>query len=396
VTLQIDISELPDPNARRFEIVERKGIGHPDTICDAVAERFSMALSRFYVERFGFVLHHNVDKVLLWGGAADPRFGGGEVTAPMEIFLAGRATRHFKGVDVPVEGLAIESGRAFLRETFQLLDPERHVKFHCLVRPGSEELVDLFLRRQRDGIWLANDSSIGVGFAPMSGLEQNVLAMDRTLTSPATRREHPAFGEDIKFLALQQGGATTVTIACAFCDRHVADFGDYLGQKAVLATIAARAAGGDAEVTVNGADDADRGSAYLTVTGTSAEAGDDGQAGRGNRANGLITPGRPMTMESVAGKNPVSHVGKLYNLAARAVAETVVHDVADASAVECYLASRIGRPVKEPQLVHLRIETREGRRAADLKSAVEPIVRRHLSGLDTMWRRLLDGSLSIF
>jgi S-adenosylmethionine synthetase len=396
VTLRIDISALPDPDARPFEIVERKGIGHPDTICDAVAERFSMALSRFYVERFGFVLHHNVDKVLLWGGAAEPRFGGGGVTAPIEIFLAGRATRRFKGVDVPVDSLAIESGRAFLRETFHILDPERHVRFHCLVRPGSEELVDLFLKQQHGGTWLANDSSIGVGFAPLSGLEQSVLAMDRALISPAIRREHPAFGEDIKLLALQRGSARTITVACAFCDRHVTDFSDYVRQKADLAEIVASAAGGAAEVTVNGADDPVARAAYLTVTGTSAEAGDDGQAGRGNRANGLITPGRPMTMESVAGKNPVSHVGKLYNLAARGIAESVVQGVADVTAAECYLASRIGQPVSEPQLVHLRIKTRDGSRTAGLQAAIEPIARHHLTALDTTWRRLLEGSLSIF
>ncbi len=396
MTFDLDISALPDPAARPFEMVERKGIGHPDTICDAIAERFSMALSRFYVERFGAVLHHNVDKVLLWGGAAAAKFGGGKIIAPIEIFLAGRATERCKGVDVPVESLAIESGRAFLRETFHMLDAERHVKFHCLVRPGSEDLVDLFLRGGRAGGWLANDSSIGVGFAPLSPVEQSVLAMDRALTAPAMRREHPAFGEDTKLLALRRGDATTITVACAFCDRHVADLDDYMGQKAELAAIVARAAGGDAAVTVNAADDPASGSAYLTVTGTSAEAGDDGQAGRGNRANGLITPGRPMTMESVAGKNPVSHVGKLYNLAAHAIAEAVVREVPDAAAAECYLASRIGSPVAEPQLAHLRLTTRDGRPAAELKPAVDPIVRRHLLGLESLWRSLLEGSLTIF
>ena len=79
--------------ARPVEIVERKGIGHPDTICDALAEELSIALSKFYLERFGLILHHNVDKALLWGGAARAGFGGGEVLQPIELFLAGRATR---------------------------------------------------------------------------------------------------------------------------------------------------------------------------------------------------------------------------------------------------------------------------------------------------------------
>ena len=91
-TLPIESSEV--------EIVERKGLGHPDTICDALAEQLSIALCNFYQERFGLLLHHNVDKVLLWGGIARPAFGGGKVLAPSEIFLAGRATQEFKGVQI--------------------------------------------------------------------------------------------------------------------------------------------------------------------------------------------------------------------------------------------------------------------------------------------------------
>ncbi|HYM03398.1 MAG TPA: methionine adenosyltransferase [Stellaceae bacterium] len=396
MAIDLDVSDLPGLDTPPFELVERKGIGHPDTLCDAIAERFSIALSRFYVERFGAVLHHNVDKVLLWGGAAEPRFGGGSVKEPIEIFLAGRATTRFKGVDVPVESLAIEAGRAYLRETFHTLDPERHVKFHCLVRPGSEDLVELFQRRQRAGVWLANDSSLGVGFAPLSALEESVLAIDRALRDPAVKRAQPAFGEDTKLLALRRGAETAYTVACAFCDRSVADLAGYLEGKAALGALVRHAAGAAAEVTVNAADEPEAGSIYLTVTGTSAEAGDDGQAGRGNRANGLITPLRPMTMESVAGKNPVSHVGKLYNLAARAIAESVVRDVPEVVAAECYLASRIGRPVKEPQLAHLRLRTRDGKPAAELAWEVEPILHAHLAELDTLWRTLLTSAVPLF
>ena len=392
MTSTIELSSMPDPAARPFEFVERKGIGHPDTICDALAERFSLALCRFYVERFGFVLHHNVDKVLLHGGAARPRFGGGEVIEPIEIYLAGRATRRFKGVDVPVQELAIETGRAFFRETFHTLDADRHVTFRCLVREGSEDLVELFSRRQQSGVWLANDSSIGVGYAPLSPLERDVLGIDSLLRSAGVRQNHPAFGEDTKLLALSGSGLTSFTVACAFCDRYVPDLESYLNEKTRLVEMVRDAVGGAAEVTANAADDPDRGSVYLTVTGTSAEAGDDGEAGRGNRANGLITPGRPMTMESIAGKNPVSHVGKLYNYAARSIAESIVRDVPDAEAAECYLASRIGSPVTEPQLTHIRLATREGRPPAELCTSIEPIVRHHLAGLDTLWRTLLDAA----
>ena len=92
------------------EVVERKGAGHPDTICDALAEEFSRNLCREYLRRTGRVLHHNVDKALLCGGAARPAFGGGELLEPIEIHLAGRAVREFKGVKAPVEEIAVELG----------------------------------------------------------------------------------------------------------------------------------------------------------------------------------------------------------------------------------------------------------------------------------------------
>ena len=69
-------------------------------------------------------------------------------------------------------------------------------------------------------------------------------------------------------------------------------------------------------MSINTRDDAARQELYLTAIGSSIESGDEGVVGRGNRANGLISMLRPMSVEGVSGKNPVYHVGKLYNLAA--------------------------------------------------------------------------------
>ena len=67
-------------------------------------------------------------------------------------------------------------------------------------------------------------------------------------------------------------------------------------------------------VSLNTRDNFDTNELYLTVIGSSIESGDEGLVGRGNRINGLISSGRPMSMEGACGKNPVYHVGKLYNL----------------------------------------------------------------------------------
>lgn len=395
--MQLTVTRLegPLPAERPVEIVERKGLGHPDSICDALAERLSRALCRAYVDRFGLVLHHNVDKVLLAGGAARPAFGGGEVLHPIEIYLAGRAIDLFEGITVPIAELAVEESRAWFRENCHAIDPARHVVIHSRVKPGSVDLVELYRRQEKTGVWLANDTSCGTGHAPLSALEAAVLRVERALNSTAFRAAHPESGEDVKVMAVRRDGRTRLTIARALVDRHVADIGDYVRQTRAIAESAAwlarRELGDEVTVDVNAADDIGSGSVYLTVTGLSAEAGDDGEAGRGNRVNGLITPYRPMTMESAAGKNPVTHVGKLYNVVASLVAADVVAEVPGIEAAECYLVSRIGRPISDPAVVEVRIAGP----AQEAREPIDRILARHLAGLPALSRRLVAGEIAI-
>lgn len=395
----VDLLAAPGGDALPAEIVERKGLGHPDSLCDALVEEVSRALSAFYCERFGFILHHNVDKALLRGGAARPAFGGGEVLQPIDLYLAGRATAEYKGVTVPVADLAVEACRGWLRRNLRALDAERHVRIHCLIRAGSVDLAELFERQRRTGVALANDTSCGVGFAPLSQLEAIVLNVERRLNAAAVKQMRPAIGEDIKVMAVRRGAEIRLTVASAAIGRHVAGMDDYLANKAWIAETARAVAGEYSErpvaVEINTADGPSPDSIYLTVTGTSAEAGDDGEAGRGNRVNGLITPYRPMTMESAAGKNPISHVGKLYNIAAGLIAETVVAEIPEAAAAECYLVSRIGQPIDEPQIAEVRLCPRAPRPAAFFAPAVAPIVRRRLAELRELWREILSGAVAL-
>jgi S-adenosylmethionine synthetase len=358
---QLVISPLsgPSPAAAPVEIVERKGTGHPDTICDALAEELSLALCRFYLDRFGIIFHHNVDKALLWGGASRPAFGGGEVVEPIEIFLAGRATLDVRGIKVPIEELVLQTGRRWLAEHFHALDPAGHVKLHPLVRPGSSDLVALYLRQEKTGVALANDTSCGVGYAPLDTLEHIVLAVERHLNAKAVKSAHPEIGEDIKVMGIRDGGGVRLTVACAFVDAHVTDADDYLAKKARVGQLAHETAAGltsdEVQVEVNTGDAPQTGNLYLTVTGTSAEAGDDGEVGRGNRVNGLITPYRPMNMEAAAGKNPVTHVGKLYNIVAGQIAAALVRELAGVEEAHCHLVSQIGQPIQEPGVIDLRL-----------------------------------------
>ncbi len=387
-------------DSQSVEIVERKGIGHPDTVCDALAEELSRALSRYYLEQFGLVLHHNVDKALLWGGVSQSRFGGGAILQPIEIFHAGRATLEHKGVKVPIEQLVKESSTNWLRSHFHALDPDQHIKLHCLIRPGSADLVELYLRQEQTGIALANDTSCGVGYAPMSELERLVLHVEKQLNASDIKSQYPEYGEDIKLMGVRRNNNIDLTVACAFVDRHVRDVEDYVAKKNRLTELVEGTAktitDKNVAVMVNAADDIATGSLYLTVTGTSAESGDDGEVGRGNRVNGLITPYRPMNMEAAAGKNPVTHVGKLYNIVAQRIATRLVAELNEIQRANCYLVSRIGSPIHEPQLIDLQVEITDGVVTDRLKSRIDDIVYIQLSDIYSIRDEIIKGDISVY
>jgi S-adenosylmethionine synthetase len=62
-----------------------------------------------------------------------------------------------------------------------------------------------------------------------------------------------------------------------------------------------------------------------------------------------------MTLEAAAGKNPVSHVGKTYNVAAKEIVDRISKEHPDLKQVYCYLVSQIGAPITEPQAVNIEL-----------------------------------------
>jgi len=382
------------------EVVERKGLGHPDTICDALAEALSRNLCREYRRRFGDILHHNVDKALLSGGRAAPSFGGGTIIAPIDIYLGGRATSKVDDEVLPIKDIAVESSRTWLDAHLHALDAERHVRIHVLIHPGSQDLRTLFSRREVYQGAVANDTSIGVGHAPLSALERLVLAIEKTINGRDRNRQNPGWGEDVKVMGVRHGDKVHVTVACAMIGRYLAHVDDYLREKAAVGDLVhglAREHGFQSlEVAVNAADALTTGDIYLTVTGTSGEAGDDGEVGRGNRANGLITPCRPMTLEAAAGKNPVTHVGKIYSILAQDIANKLVRDVPEIERAECLMVSQIGAPMSRPAMLQIKLATREGIPLLQLHQPVEDIIADRLARIHRLVDEFVEGRIDVF
>lgn len=359
-------SSCPTPAEREVEICEHKGVGHPDTITDAVCEAASRELSLAYRQAYGVILHHNVDKGLLVGGRSRPHFGGGEIEEPARVIIAGRASR----VDARVDpgAVALAAARRVVSE--ELGFDIEHFALTTAIGEGAANLRDIFARRSE--VPLANDTSIGVGFAPYSPLETLVLACADEIKTPRFRDAFPAAGLDYKVMGLRRGGEVTLTVALAFVDRHVTGVAEYFAIKEAVRDRLASALGSGQELRINTLDDSeakDESGVYLTVSGTSAEMGDDGQVGRGNRASRLITPGRPMSLEATAGKNPVSHVGKIYNVLAMEIAREIHERIAVKAAVSVELLSSIGVPIDEPQIASIEIAAKDPLDAATLRQA---------------------------
>jgi S-adenosylmethionine synthetase len=381
---------------QEVELVERKGLGHPDSIADGVSESVSRALSRLYLDEFGRILHHNTDETQVVGGASEPKFGGGRVTSPIYMLLVGRATTEVNGEKLPYRDVAIEAAKKYVQSICAHIDIENQVEFDCKIGQGSVDLRGVFEQKSV----LANDTSFGVGFAPLSDTERLVLESEKFLTLKLKKKLH-ALGEDVKVMGYRQSDEIHLTVAAALVDREIANPAEYAAVceeiHDQLAGVAAKLTRRKVTIDVNTADDPELGRYYLTVTGCSMEAGDDGSVGRGNRANGLITPCRPMSLEASAGKNPVNHVGKIYNLMGNLIANDVVKDAGgDIREVHVRILSQIGKPVDQPQVASLQILPADGVKLGAVKGKVEAVAQSWFDQIDTIPRRLLTGKLSVF
>lgn len=394
------------------EIVERKGIGHPDSVADGIAEAVSRTLSRYYRENYGRIFHHNTDQVEIVGGQAKAAFRnmelsqnrgydrGGMVLEPVYILLSGRATTTVD-IDghkerVPYRTLAKKAAFEQLKSQFPNLDPVEDVIIDCKIGQGSVDLKGLYDTDKK----LANDTSFGVGYAPLSEVDTITLKTEEYIIEKL-RHEMKALGEDIKVMTSRNGDNIHITVAQAMVGKYLDDSDAYQSVKEELKQKlldnAVKYTGRKVDISINTGDIPENDIYYLTVTGLSMENGDDGSVGRGNRVNGLITPYRPMSMEAAAGKNPVTHVGKIYNLMSKLIAEDIIkaggNDIKEA---HVRLVSNIGQPISEPQLASVQLIMAEGVSEEKYRSEINGIVENWLDGHDRITDMLLEEKLKVF
>ena len=395
-----DLKQTP-LEKQRIEIVERKGLGHPDYICDAVMDHISIRLSKEYLEKAGSILHHNVDKSLLAAGETEPRFGGGVVKQPMLFVFGDRATSEFDSTKIDVNEIAVNIAKEWFRNNMRFIDPEKHVKYQVEIKQGSVGLMDIFKRKGK--VLGANDTSAAVGYAPMTRTEQIVLQTEKFLNSKEFKSRFPESGEDIKVMGFRISSDLKLTVAMAFVDRFISSEKDYFEKKAKILDeihrfVAVNTDFESVDVQLNTLDVQGRGlgGLYLTVLGTSADSGDSGQVGRGNRVNGLISLNRPFCSEAAAGKNPVSHVGKIYNVLTYRIAERVHEEVSGVEEVYIWLLSKIGSPIDHPAVAAAQVVMKGNNHIDEVRHEINDVLDYELENIGKFCTELAQGKIQTY
>ena len=396
--IQIEALDQIPLEKQRIELVERKCLGHPDSLADGIAESISQALCKTYLDEFGYVLHHNTDQGEVVAGESCPKFGGGRMIRPIYVLLDGRATRQFNGITIPTDAVAVEAAHTYLHKILPELNLNRDVIVDCRIGTGSTDLRDVFKPNQGKAP-RSNDTSFGVGHAPFSEVE-TIIKNSADFIDTKLRKKYPAIGQDIKIMGLRDKDTITLTIACAIVDKYCADIREYQEYMDLLneqiTAVAKKNTKRKVVVHVNTADDIKKKSVFLTVTGTSAEMGDDGSVGRGNRCNGLITPNRPMSMEATSGKNPINHIGKIYNLLSTQIARECVTNVDGIEEMYVRLLSQIGKPIDLPLVASIQVLPKHGVSLKEINADVLEIVDDQLANVTSITEKVIEGKLRTF
>jgi len=355
-------------------------------------------LSQAYLKHYGRILHHNCDKGLLVAGRVERRYGGGRVIEPMRLVIGDRATLTR---DFDVAEVAVDTAKEWFHENLPAVDPVRHLTYQVELKGGSDELTAIF--RGDSVIMPANDTSAAVGYAPLTETERTVLEAERFLNGPQFKHKYPESGKDVKIMGIRRGEQLSLTVAMPLLDKYIPNEPLYFQRKEEMCqTLISHLHSSsdklrDVTVSMNtlDRDGAGLSGMYLSVLGTSAEDADSGEVGRGNQVNGIIALNRPRGSEAAAGKNPISHVGKIYSILTHLMAEQIYREVSGVRHAVVWLCSRIGDPVDKPQVAAVQVALDGHMKLATIERAAREIVARELEHVPDFCQALASGKYPI-
>ncbi|WP_217489822.1 methionine adenosyltransferase [Streptomyces malaysiensis] len=388
--------------APAYELVERKGVGHPDTMCDAIAERASRYYAQYCVEHFGRVAHHWFDKVMLFGGEATIDFGEGELTKPYTVLYAGKGAYRYADQPIPLEDILFKAAADTLAEVTTGFDPERHLTVQCEVvdHQGSgrghsryrPQVIDDLIEIGDDNL-VSNDCNLLHGYFPLSTLEAMVQDTEQLINGPTFKAAHPDTGWDVKVFGSRRADEYRLIVNMPFLAQHIDSMETYLRRKVEcqqhVAEFLRQTFGLEPDLLFNPTDRNKR--PYLTALGSVADTGDVGVVGRGNRLNGLITPMRSMSIEAPAGKNPLDHTGKLYGVLAHQLAREVSEAIA--LPVDTHIFTSKEARLDQPDEIVVEVH---GELSDDQRSMADGIITKRLANMGDVTRELVFDGITMW
>lgn len=399
-----------------YEVVERKGIGHPDTLCDTIAEKISQAYSQYCLEHYGIILRHMIDKIALSGGSAKVKFGGGEMQKPIRLYLNCRFTRTYQSETIPYIEIVTDVVRKHFGEILPLLDLDKWLMIvdntHFAPGPGVVYEADGSTQNERqfffevpkkefavfhDNSLRSNDTSTTVSYSPLSVTEKIVILVEKTLNDKEFKKLYPFVGSDIKVMARRIQKKVDITACVPFIALHTPDK-EFYAQKLILleqlirGLVLGQYGQYQVSVSLNTRDNPSKSDYYLTLTGSAIESGDEGVVGRGNRYNGIIPFTRHMSIEACCGKNPVYHVGKIYT----AIGSLISSEIFSLLGLETcvYLTSQMGRSISDPWSVYVEVygETI----SPTQRQFIEGVVERCLTKANETTHKIVKGEINLY
>lgn len=375
-----------------FEIVERKGLGHPDTVADGLAESISIEYSKYCLTKFGAILHHNVDKTAVIGGLCEIDFNLGKIKKPVRAMLDGRMSECFGKHKIDIKEIQIIAVKNYLKKVLPQLDTDKWLKIHSFVSSSSRNYF-WFHPRSFEDIPdyyepYANDTSTTVGFWPLSTTEKIILECEKFFYDSRLRPKFNFIGQDIKVMAMRRDKNLDLILCIPFFSHKISSSTDYENRldliRKKLLTYITNLKGKyysslKIKLHLNTEDQRVKNKTtakgyYFVVTGSALDYGEEGVAGRGNRSRGIISSVRPYSIESICGKNPVYHVGKVYSYIANSLSEKI------ATVLNCevnvIITTRNGDPLYNPYSIIINTSEKKEKRLIE-KIIIEELEKRN-------------------
>lgn len=392
---KVDIHCNPDlvliePDKADYEVVERKFRGHPDSLADMVAQRFSQLYIqetwRLFPELKNKAFpNFSADKVTLSGATTKYDAKKVEVLKPVNALLIGKITKNVGKVSINVDLIFKKAINDILFKALGHRDFAPFIKrdIYAATLAGTDHNSAFYdPQSTKDLIKIirsetfANDTVYVVAYAPLSLTEKLSISIENITDSPEFKKLFPEIGSDIKVMIRRRKRTFDITMCLPvfpekvdkifLYDSIVKNATEYLKGQIIQLLEDKTKSYIKVELRTNTKDKLNK--KYFAVWGTALSKGDIGAVGRGNRQQGFISGIRPSTNEPVSGKNPNHFAGIVYQLIAEDIADTIFTELGLANVV--YIAANNGDPLNNPNSIDILLKNNKSNETVAIKHIV--------------------------